>query len=1177
MDEKQDVFRSSGTLCELFTNNGDNTFTELPGTSFATFSQTFDAAWEDYDNNGYSDLLLSGNGSGYELHLYKNTDGNTFVEQTSISFPNIQDCKVEWVDYNQDGYADIFLTGDFETKLLKNINGSNFEEQTSLSLNNINKPISVWGDFNNDNYPDLAVTAWYYSKLFINNTDGTFEELSGIDFFNWDDNALMTVADYDKDEKIDILVSGKDGNSNMVTKLFKNNGDTTFTEQTEIQITGTNGEYITCCDLNNDTHPDLLLCGINNSSEPISEVYINNQTGLLKKIPANQTIKNHFGFAAWADHNKDNLPDVALCGTDIDTDKFSQLCNSFENTVNSIVDLAYGNISWTDFNNDGFADLLICGEEINGLPGSYLYKNGTNGIFPLTNSNLIGLKNGYSDWADYNHDGLTDLLITGTNSNGALVTKIYKNIGNNNFEETNIYIEGASKGIWGDHDKDKDFDILIINLDKNIVLYENSDNSFTKILTFADHKADDVLWTDVNNDGYIDIFQSAYSNTHQMRLSRNTGSGNYVWGQIYDINNDTTIKNLSFADTDNNGKKEIIMNGQSLNGNDAAYFFEYNNSALEVKEFFPGTLNGNLSWADWDNDNDLDLYITGMKQDGNLSADLYINNSDVPNTAPDPPSNLSFECQNDSVFISWNAPTDNDETPQAGLSYNCYMYEVGGDTVWHSLSNHTTGKRYIPKEGNVGHNTSWLIQGLDRNKKYAWSVQSVDNGFMGSAFAPEDTFRLAPAFLIQPIDQTVCETGSITFNAATTPDASYQWCCITANDTTAVGNNEFYNNATTANLTISNAQLAMNDSIFILRASTNNNTTHSFSNPLSLTVDTFMLADAGDDAGVCVETQTQLSAADPFPYEGTWSCEIEQVSFSNIHAPEAVVYNLPEGSNTNLIWTVTQNNVCGSNSDIVVIEQNPDGVLPSKASKPEGETKLCIGNTSIITTAGANDAETYNWEIFPPEAGIISQNGISIIANWSNDYSGFADIRVQAENECGKGEWSDNLIVELKDINANDIIQKSEYMLVSVDSGYMYQWYYNDALIPGADKQYYYNENPQAGNYRVKISFYEGCEKLSSIFELNAVNKSLSLSETINIYPNPASNQITIEIDNDILGRIRYKITDNLGRIRTENTINKTQKILNHTESLNVIPSGVYLIDFLFDNNEKVSKQLIIK
>ena len=65
------------------------------------------AAWGDYDNDGYLDLLLSGVGAeGVQTLLFKNNGGNSFTK-IATTFPGLRSSNATWFDYNNDGNLDL--------------------------------------------------------------------------------------------------------------------------------------------------------------------------------------------------------------------------------------------------------------------------------------------------------------------------------------------------------------------------------------------------------------------------------------------------------------------------------------------------------------------------------------------------------------------------------------------------------------------------------------------------------------------------------------------------------------------------------------------------------------------------------------------------------------------------------------------------------------------------------------------------------------------------------------------------------------------------------------------------------------------------------------------------------------------------------------------------------------
>ncbi|MBN2892640.1 MAG: T9SS type A sorting domain-containing protein [Bacteroidales bacterium] len=99
---------------------------------------------------------------------------------------------------------------------------------------------------------------------------------------------------------------------------------------------------------------------------------------------------------------------------------------------------------------------------------------------------------------------------------------------------------------------------------------------------------------------------------------------------------------------------------------------------------------------------------------------------------------------------------------------------------------------------------------------------------------------------------------------------------------------------------------------------------------------------------------------------------------------------------------------------------------PLAPSTPTGS--IIVGNDNLLkkyATTGSANAYAYEWTITPAEAGIIAGTTDSAYFNPNNDYVGMAYIKVRAINDCGIGEWSEELEIEiiegLTSIQANNI------------------------------------------------------------------------------------------------------------------------------------------------------------
>ncbi len=404
------------SLLIVFTvNNYAQTFTNLNapipdlGTSFTAFG--------DIDNDGDLDMYISGEkpdtSLGGGLYIF---DGGNYTLSTTASLPLLSLGSANFGDIDNDGDVDLLLQGydpsgiGFTDVYLNNGDG------TFLALNAGFDPTfsgdATFVDINNDTYLDVAITGmetvnWgYITKIFKNNGDNTFTELNislpGMNF------GRIKFADYDNDGFKDFALNGWGGvDDSFYTKIFKNNGDETFTES-GIELTQVWIGDMAWGDYNADGNIDLVVSGTGgDGTERSTTIYKNNGDGTFSDI----------------------------------------------NATTSITGVSHSSLEWADFDNDNDLDLLVIGAADfpgNGIYTYNIYNNaGTDQFIESTTADLTGSYYGDAKVGDIDGDNKIDMVITGYDENDNKASNVYMNttvagINSEIFNTTTVYPNPAS-------------------------------------------------------------------------------------------------------------------------------------------------------------------------------------------------------------------------------------------------------------------------------------------------------------------------------------------------------------------------------------------------------------------------------------------------------------------------------------------------------------------------------------------------------------------------------------------------------------------------------------------------------------------------------------------------------------------------------------------------------------
>src|SRR5205823_4044165 len=206
--------------------------------------------WIDYDQDGLMDLYFVQSAATdiykpphpLRCALYHNNGDGTFSDvtaKTGVAGEGHYGQGVAVADYENDGYADLYVTGYGRAILHHNNGDGTFTDVSDAS--GVGKPESkgmgvVLADFNNDGWPDIAVAndSWP-NFLFLNKHDGTFQDVSFVSGIaasedgRYEAGMGIDAADVDGDGWLDVYVTHLDFELN---RLYHNNRDGTFDDYT---------------------------------------------------------------------------------------------------------------------------------------------------------------------------------------------------------------------------------------------------------------------------------------------------------------------------------------------------------------------------------------------------------------------------------------------------------------------------------------------------------------------------------------------------------------------------------------------------------------------------------------------------------------------------------------------------------------------------------------------------------------------------------------------------------------------------------------------------------------------------------------------------------------------------------------------------------------------------------
>jgi len=373
---------------------------------------------------------------------------------------------VGWIDYDNDGWIDIFFANGADlahskaspgNALFRNLGNGRFAsvtEKAGLAGRGLFATGVAVGDYDNDGYQDLFVTGYGGTQLFHNNGNGTFSDLtqkSGVSASGWSSSTGW--LDYDKDGFLDLYVV------RYLDYDIKNAPYCGFNRQ---------GYRMYCDPQQFDGVPDLL--------------FHNNRDGTFTDVGRQAGISNRSGKGL--------------------------------------------GVSFGDLDQDGFADIFVTNDGIR----NFLYRNKGDGTFlDVAYEACVGfdphgkpMAGMGTEIADYDEDGYPDIFMTAFSRE---YNTLFRNLGKLVFEDVTM-TAGLESGFltlaFGtklfDYDNDGDLDIYATNghVTDNVELYDAE----------LSYRQKDLLYESANG-MFVDVSSRSGQGFQVKHVGRGAATGDF--------------------------------------------------------------------------------------------------------------------------------------------------------------------------------------------------------------------------------------------------------------------------------------------------------------------------------------------------------------------------------------------------------------------------------------------------------------------------------------------------------------------------------------------------------------------------------------------------------------------------------------------------------------------------
>ena len=293
---------------------------------------------------------------------------------------------------------------------------------------------------------------------------------------------------------------------------------------------------------------------------------------------------------------------------------------SFEQVPDELPNVGSSSMAWADFNNDGLLDMVLTGVGNSSTHQSGIYLNDGDDTFSALGAGIEAVSDGAVAVGDINNDGWMDILISGQKPDGTRITKLYQNEGDGTFRTLDAGLPqlAFSDATIADFNNDGRGDIFILGVsdagERKAQLHLNTVSGFVAHgQSFEGVSQGSVVAKDFNKDGYIDLLYHGVDNANQPALyyyiNDKQGAFSQTANGLVPLGNGRAVA----GDLNQDGYPDLLLTGSRFGTSYTNMYLNNAGSTFTPYLSLNGTVESTATFGDYDADGDADLFYSGLE------------------------------------------------------------------------------------------------------------------------------------------------------------------------------------------------------------------------------------------------------------------------------------------------------------------------------------------------------------------------------------------------------------------------------------------------------------------------------------------------------------------------------------------------------------------------------------